>query len=67
MRSVYFAKNFEIISKDKKVGVTYGVTEVINEYIKKKGPQDRALRYTRSYSERPGESIRHTDPRSPVR
>jgi hypothetical protein len=48
------------------MGVFYGVKEVINENIKKKGPQDRALRHSRCYSERLGESIRHMDQRDPV-
>jgi hypothetical protein len=61
MRSVDDAEHFEIISKDYKFGVIYGVTNVINEYIKKKGPQDKALRHTGSYSKRQGESTRHTD------
>jgi hypothetical protein len=38
VRGVDNTKNFEVISKDEQIGVVYGVTEVIDEYIKEKGP-----------------------------
>jgi hypothetical protein len=38
VRGVDNTKIFEVISKDEQIGVVYEVTEVIDEYIKEKGP-----------------------------
>jgi pantothenate kinase type III len=39
VRGVDNTKNFEVIRKIEQIGVVYGVTEVIDEYIKEKGPR----------------------------